>query len=87
MSETNGQKLISSANLSQNAIDDLLSLGLGQPIQNTNNSQAPSTSAQAYNKNGSGNSSSALILDPWSIAEPPKNDNTKSPSGKQKNYF
>ena len=72
----NGQKLINSSDLSQNAIDDLLSLGLGQPTTITNNtannSQTPSTSAQAaYNNGGSG-----LIMDPWGLPEPPsKNDN------------
>lgn len=67
--ETNGQKIIPSSELSQNALDDLLSLGLGQPTT-INNSQAPSTSAQAYNTS---------ILDPWGgIPEPSKNESKSS---------
>lgn len=71
--ETSGQKMISSANLSQNALEDLLSLGLGQPTTIIN-SQTPSTSVQAYN-----NTSSTSILDPWGgIPEPIKNESKLS---------
>ncbi|KAI1716954.1 ENTH domain-containing protein [Ditylenchus destructor] len=62
-----GQNIISSSTLTQSALDDLLSLGLGEPI---NVSQAPSTSAQAY---GTSNSASSVI-DPWS----PRASNSQS---------
>ncbi|KAI1716953.1 ENTH domain-containing protein [Ditylenchus destructor] len=62
-----GQNIISSSTLTQSALDDLLSLGLGEPI---NVSQAPSTSAQAYGTSTSASS----VIDPWS----PRASNSQS---------
>ncbi|KAI1713198.1 ENTH domain-containing protein [Ditylenchus destructor] len=62
-----GQNIISSSALTQSALDDLLSLGLGEPI---NASQAPSTSAQAYGTSTSASS----VIDPWS----PRASNSQS---------
>jgi len=63
-----GQHRVPASDLSQAAVDDLLSLGLGDVF----NSQEPSTSAQAY--------ASTPMNDPWS---PRSNDNNMSTSGTQ----
>uniref|UniRef100_A0A915E0A9 ENTH domain-containing protein n=1 Tax=Ditylenchus dipsaci TaxID=166011 RepID=A0A915E0A9_9BILA len=60
--EANGHKMISSTALSQSALEDLLSMGLGEQTMGNGSSSShlPSTSSQAFGGD------SHQLIDPWS---------------------